>query len=808
MPSVVVYPTSVIPFPWAGPVQPQVSPTGSAGFGPLFGPGVGADYIFNLHSAAVGAGYGALSTVTSVRVDFEVQGASVSGSGNSGDNYSFFSYNGQTWNNEFATPNPPNAPHGGGFAFIPGLAQGATIPQGSGEIDYWSSVSTAFFVGAPGNIHFTVTWVDAAPPTPAEFSQSTKTTSTPGPVQVGAPVTYQLNAVNGGGTAGVAAFADSLPAGLTNVSWSLPGGSPANGVGNPATSVNIGPFSTATLTINATASVAGILSNTATIAGLAKAAPNITVQGPNFSTSTKTTTTPGPVQVGDTVTYQLNVKNTGTGSGSALIADTSTNLTNPVWSGAATGPGTITVAAGATSVITITGTATAVGTVTNSFTINGGSAITGPNVTVNAASVANFSTSTKTLVTPNSVQVGGTVTYNLNVVNSGTASGSVLLADSPTNLSNVVWSGAATGPGSITVAAGTTSVVTVTGTATAVGTVTNSFTINGGAAIVGPSVAVTAAPVGANFSTSTKTTSTPGPVIVGQTVVYQLNVVNSGSASGSALIADTSTNLSNPVWSGAATGPGSITVAAGATSVITITGTATAAGVVTNSFTINGGPAIAGPSIQVGAVVATGLTVTTDECWRNAACGEEVKMGWMVCNNTATIITQPVSLQIPPEFSAAKHSVTVDAGGTSTASSYATYGTGPISDVLTLPPGKCAIYEARLTVRGKVMNGTPLLVTLKVGTVAYPAKAMVREDTVQMERGGGNPARFLELLTIPCDEQTKCLAEGAVWDFLNEGGTLYHLIADLVERRGSPSTWAQVRTACCGVMPAWIGSNV
>ncbi|MCL4215331.1 MAG: DUF11 domain-containing protein, partial [Gemmatimonadales bacterium] len=143
-------------------------------------------------------------------------------------------------------------------------------------------------------------------------------------VNQGATLTYTIVASNAGPNAVTAAtVTDNFPAQVTAVTWTCAasGGSscPASGSGNIAASVNLLSGGTATFTVTATASGAGTISNTATIA--VPGGVNDPVPGNNSATDANTVITPTSdlfisktdgvtaVNQGGTVTYTIVASN-------------------------------------------------------------------------------------------------------------------------------------------------------------------------------------------------------------------------------------------------------------------------------------------------------------------------------------------------------------------------------------------------------------------------------------------------------------------------------------------------------------------
>jgi uncharacterized repeat protein (TIGR01451 family) len=458
MTTVVVYPTTATPYPSTNALS---SPAGSAGFAPLTAPGVGCSYFFNLQTACAAAGYGTLSTITGVRVGFDVQGAVASATGNNGPNYSQFSWNGQTWSNESNVANPPAVPHGGTFSFTPALTQGASIPGGGGEIDYWDNSSGTEFVGAPGNVRFEVDFTTAvAPPalTLANFSTSTKTLESPFSAMVGDTVTYHLNVINSGQTAGTAVLVDTST-NLSDVTLS------------PVSPITVAANSTTTVFVTGKAIAAGTVTNSYTINSGAPivGGPVNVIAPPQAPVLSATKTAPAQATSGGAYSATVTVKNTGSDfATNVTVTDAPSWLTNVVIY-----PASLGIAIGAVGTFTVTGTIdSSVGSKVNTALVSCAEGATGTAyATTNVVGVPVLQV-TKT--GPSRSFAGRPITYSVLVKNTGTGPASALkLTDVCPEVAAITLTGGAT-----SLAAGASTTFTVTGQMKRcfTGTVTNTAT--------------------------------------------------------------------------------------------------------------------------------------------------------------------------------------------------------------------------------------------------------------------------------------------------------------------------------------------
>jgi large repetitive protein len=326
---------------------------------------------------------------------------------------------------------------------------------------------------------------------------------------------------------------------------------------------------------------------------------------------TKTLTTAGPFVVGQTIEYELVVSNAGPSTATNVdVADTPTNLTitNVSGGGCAALPCTIaSLASGANATITVTATISATGAFDNEASATGDEF--DPDTTNNTDDTGNGGTAgdsadvsiTKTLTTAGPFVVGQTIEYELVVSNAGPSTATnVDVADTPTNLTitNVSGGGCAALPCTIaSLASGANATITVTATINATGAFDNEAsatgdefdpdttnntddTGNGGTAGDSADVSIT------------KTLTTAGPFVVGQTIEYELVVSNAGPSTATNVdVTDTPTNLTitNVSGGGCAALPCTIaSLANGANATITVTATINATGAFDNEVSATG----------------------------------------------------------------------------------------------------------------------------------------------------------------------------------------------------------------------------
>ncbi|MFE6868769.1 hypothetical protein ACFVFS_19690, partial [Kitasatospora sp. NPDC057692] len=249
----------------------------------------------------------------------------------------------------------------------------------------------------------------------------TKHVDAPGPFAVGDTVPYSYLVTNTGGVqVNAVSVTDDRVTGITCDATTLaPAGSPGDSTTCHGSYVVTQPDADA-----------GQVVNNALAQGTADGAPVTSPPAqatvPVVSTSslglTKQASTPGPVNVGDTVTYTYTVTNTGaTTLNSVKVADDHVTPVN--CSETTLGPGQSTTCTGT---YVVTAADAVVGHVLNVATANGLNPQDVPvesppaQATVEVVGVAGLSL-TKQASTPGPVNVGDTVTYTYTVTNTGTA---------------------------------------------------------------------------------------------------------------------------------------------------------------------------------------------------------------------------------------------------------------------------------------------------------------------------------------------------------------------------------------------------
>jgi uncharacterized repeat protein (TIGR01451 family) len=351
----------------------------------------------------------------------------------------------------------------------------------------------------------------------------------------GTQTTYRITVTNNGLSAVTGAtVSDTLPAALTNATWTCATcNSPASGSGNISTSVTLLPGQSAVIVLTATvaANATGNIVNTAVVT--TPAGVTDTVPTNNTDTDTNTLNPQADLRISKTnnlnavvpgmlVTYTVVVTNAGPSAVTgALITDTlPAELQNPGWvcsAGAgATCPvpsfgsamNNLSVTMGVNSVLTFTLTGTvaqsATGLITNTAVVTVPAGVTDPtpdnNESIDAdpadprADLSIDKDDGVTTATP-----GLALTYRITVTNNGPSAvtGATVSDTLPAALTNAIWTCATCVPNngsgglintSVSLLSGQFAVIIVTGTvaADATGSITNTAAVTVPAGVTDP----------------------------------------------------------------------------------------------------------------------------------------------------------------------------------------------------------------------------------------------------------------------------------------------------------------------------------
>ncbi|GAB4424824.1 MAG: hypothetical protein Fur0044_22880 [Anaerolineae bacterium] len=401
---------------------------------------------------------------------------------------------------------------------------------------------------------------------PANLSV-TKTAS-PGPVQVGKPLTYTLTVASAFGffKADNVTLVDILPATVTlkSVSINPPEQGSCSGTSTITCDLNeMFSGANATVTIIVTPTQAGLITNTATITSdmpdpnpANNTATISTVVDPVTDLTITKTDFPDSVTAGTSLTYTLNITNNGpSGATGVVVTDTlPANVTfvsaspfcssqpnnqvrctyTNIASGSAASPAVIRVAVNPAAPSLITNTATVTG---NEFDPNTNNNSATATTTVNR--LVNLSI-TKTS-SPTLVAAGNSLTYTLTVANSGPSEASgVIMTD--TLPAGVTFAAASTGCsnasnivtcsnlGNVSSGGAITASIRVTVASSILGTLTNTATVTSNQ----PDSNTTNNTVTATTTVTRVTdlaitqSSTPNPVTAGNNITFNLTVINNG----------------------------------------------------------------------------------------------------------------------------------------------------------------------------------------------------------------------------------------------------------------------------------------
>lgn len=389
--------------------------------------------------------------------------------------------------------------------------------------------------------------------------------SAPASVNQGQIVTYSISVTNNGPSpaTGVTVTGTLLTCTIGN----LAAGATANCPSSTVTATSTGTL-TQTMAVSGTETDTNLANNSKTV--------NTTVQ-PVADLSIGLTGTPVMVAQGETVTYNISVKNNGPSTATGVSV--SGSLPNCL--------GVTTIASGATATCNQTVTATASGVLIQTVFVSG--IETDSNVVNNSASVSTTvlpaADLSMSMSAPASVLQGQTVTYNISVTNNG-----------PSPATGVVASGNLPSCTLGNIAVGATASCTRTVTATTAGTLTQYMSVVGAehdptfinnSAFV---ITMVLAPADLRLSLSA-----PASMLQGQAVNYTINVTNNGpSAATGVTVSGTlpSCNLGN--------------IASGATVSCTQTATASTTGTLTQTMTVSGAetdPNLANNSASVSTTV-------------------------------------------------------------------------------------------------------------------------------------------------------------------------------------------------------------
>ena len=366
--------------------------------------------------------------------------------------------------------------------------------------------------------------------------------STPGPFQVGSTLTYDVTATNSATSTSATnvSLSDVLPAGVAFSSATItPAGActPTNTAGTVTcnnVALAIGGAATLKITVTITAGVVGpnsatwtqsVPSSTGQTSGTSNTV-NVPVNYANVTVvKSIDASTPGPFQVGSTLTYDVTATNSATSTSA-----TNVSLSDVLPAGVAFSSATITPAGACTptntaGTVTCNNVALAIGgAATLKITVTITAGVVGPNSATWTQSVPSSTGQTSgtsntvnvpvnyanvTVVksidasTPGPFQVGSTLTYDVTATNSATSTSATNVSLSDVLPAGVAFSSATITPAGACTPTNTAGTVTCNNVALAIG----------GAATLKITVTITAGVVGPNSATWTQSV----PSSTGQT---------------------------------------------------------------------------------------------------------------------------------------------------------------------------------------------------------------------------------------------------------------------------------------------------
>lgn len=241
--------------------------------------------------------------------------------------------------------------------------------------------------------------------------------------------------------------------------------------------------------------------------------------------------------------------------------------------------------------------------------------------------------------------------------------------------------------------------------------------------------------------------------------------------------------------------------------ILNITGTVTGStGVVLVVGVTNLPGGITPPTPVSTTIVAPAPTYVLDidavGCWRTADRGQKIRGGWLIENVSVNPQTFSVAFSVPTEIAESDWEVLLDAP-TATAN-FPLTGKGSILGTITLPPGSFAELTLTARVKHTVPLGTAIALVPIINGVSHPVTGRVRRDIVCEQRDVDNPQRLSEMLEGLSSPAGAALMASIGYDFLQEGGTIWHLIADFQARRGKLSEQTMKRFPCYGFLPSWV----
>ncbi len=409
----------------------------------------------------------------------------------------------------------------------------------------------------------------------------------------GEPTQYSLRITNAGPSNAVGVhITDVIPASILTATWTATASgnatniSPANGTGNVDLTADIpADGSAVTVVINGITNPASLNGSTITNTGNVSFQPGIPITDPVLSNNSSTVSStvdndpvvriaksgPATANVGDTITYQIEVRNGGSGNitGALITDNVPADIVVYNWTASATGTAVITGATSGTNnavsttgdipvgtantlVVTIKGVVsnTVAAQVTNTATV-----VAGTNKQSSVVTTINNNADVSIIKSgPATAIAGNGITYTLIVANHGPRDANTVQIQDviPAAITSVTWSAVATGNASImgspridssgntidmpvSIAAGASNYITFTITGTVAGGASSG-------AITNTANAVVTGVTDINPSNNTSSVTTvigkqygvtlqkggPTTVVAGNSITYTIQVGNEG----------------------------------------------------------------------------------------------------------------------------------------------------------------------------------------------------------------------------------------------------------------------------------------
>lgn len=550
--------------------------------------------------------------------------------------------------------------------------------------------------------------------------------------------------------------------------------------------------------------------------------------GPNSGIDAIPTTTlqivqsvsPLPILLGENATITLTVTNTG--------AETATNVTiscepgaafpaTGSWSGSMT---LATLASGASVVRTRQVIGSSVGTYTSPASASADNAETvHDNESVSVASAGPTTLTVAHTITNGALLVGQTSHVDVTVTNVGSHPASnvyVVIGSSPSYDDNNTWPtlGRPTlGPYNIGV--GQSLYLEGTRTAVAPAVLTSLVTVNSDNA---PTVQATAPlTITTNLATTlslTRVVNADDPIRVGDNVEVVLTVTNTGTAAAlNVVIAE-----DFPAGFSYATGapgygwiredaypvePGKqpwefSSIPAGGSRTIRTTQIARMPGEfvkTSNAVASNAARVYASTTTVVQAAPAGTPDLDVQMLWRTADRGQFLRIGVFISNpETTGSISREV--RFSPPAGVPETYWRLRGWGTVTPTYYRGGDVaGPVAETVTLAAGASVLFEIDVRVGFTAEYGSRIPLTVEINGASATVEGFVRPDAIGIPRTIIDPSRFLEMFLGVSNGRAESFLSQEGWDFLNEGGTLWDLVADLMIRRGQARSWDMNLTA-------------